>query len=79
LRWRDAVAAAGREAGLLVLGTVPLFFIAAVIESVIRQTALPDSARYVMAAVSFAAWFLYFTLTGRSAESRTTARKIPPM
>jgi uncharacterized membrane protein SpoIIM required for sporulation len=50
----------GKECLQIGLGTFPLFFIAALIESFIRQSHLPTQARYLIALVSLIAWIVYF-------------------
>jgi len=68
LRVRDALVQAGREGGLIVLGTLPLFLLAALIEGVVRQTTLSDEGRYALAFATLVGWALYFTLAGGSAR-----------
>jgi len=64
-RWRDAVARAGREAGQIVLGTLPMFLVAGLIEGVLRQTDLGWEERYVFAALTAVLWGGYFLFAGR--------------
>ncbi|MHC5081113.1 MAG: stage II sporulation protein M [Planctomycetota bacterium] len=71
LRWQDAVGRAGREAGWIVLGTLPLFFFAAVIESFLRQSHLSDDARFLFAALTLIAWIAYFSLAGKRDPEET--------
>lgn len=52
----------GRDAGLTVMGTVALFFIAGLIEGYFRQTDLPDLPRYMLAFTTFCFWLYYFVL-----------------
>jgi uncharacterized membrane protein SpoIIM required for sporulation len=55
----------GREAGVLVLGAVALFFVAALIEGIFRQTVTDLVARYLVILSTGAALALYFTKAGR--------------
>ncbi len=50
----------GRDAGLTVMGSVALFFIAGLIEGYFRQTDLPDLPRYMLALSTFFFWLYYF-------------------
>jgi uncharacterized membrane protein SpoIIM required for sporulation len=63
----SSVAARGREAGVIVAGSVLLFFVAGLVEGVFRQTVHDLVARWSVAALSMAGWLLYFTrgLQGR--------------
>ncbi len=67
-RWRDAVARAGKEAGLIVLGTVLMFFVAALIEAFLRQTSISWQARHSFSIFTFALWVLYFGFAGDREE-----------
>lgn len=59
----------GREAGIMVLGAVAMFFVAAIIEGVFRQQVHDLAARYGLVAASAALWSLYVVLASReSAE-----------
>jgi uncharacterized membrane protein SpoIIM required for sporulation len=69
------LAVAGREAALIVLGTIPLFFLAALIEGVLRQSAMPDAVRYSVGAVTFVAWVVYFIFCGREQRRPGEARR----
>jgi uncharacterized membrane protein SpoIIM required for sporulation len=55
----------GREAGVLVLGAVFLFFGAALVEGIFRQVVTNVAARSAVAVTSAAAWTCYFLLAGR--------------
>ncbi len=59
------LAAKGREAGVLALGAVSMFFVAALIEGIFRQLVHAIPVRYAVAATFAAAWAAYFTRTGR--------------
>ena len=55
----------GRDAGIIVMGTVLLFFIAGLIEGFFRQSNLSNLPRYVLAVASLAFWVFYFGFVGR--------------
>lgn len=55
----------GREAGMVVLGAVVMFFVAALIEGIFRQTVTDISVRYSVIAVTALFWLLFFSLVGR--------------
>jgi uncharacterized membrane protein SpoIIM required for sporulation len=59
----------GREAGLVVMGSVVLFLLAGLIEGIFRQSVTWVPLRLALALVSAVAWTLYFT--GAGAEKRT--------
>lgn len=61
LRRIDAVAAAGRRAGVLVAGVAVMLCVAGTIEGFISPLRLPVIARFAIAAASAAAMALYFT------------------
>lgn len=58
----------------LLLFAFPMLFLAALIESFVRQSGLPDGGRYVFAIVSAVLWALYLA-TGRSAARAETGEK----
>ena len=58
----------GREAGVLVLGAVAMFFVAGLIEGLFRQLVHSVPIRYSVAAVSAAVWIAYFRLAGRERQ-----------
>jgi uncharacterized membrane protein SpoIIM required for sporulation len=71
--WMDAVAQAGREAGQIVLGTVPMFLVAGAIEGVLRQVQqehFPWEARHFFALMTFLFWVWYFGFCGRDTAGR---------
>jgi len=55
----------GREAGIIVIGSVVMFFIAGLIEGIFRQTVQSVPARYTVAGTSAVLWILYFSMVGR--------------
>ena len=57
---KQALAAAGREALLVVAGVVPMFFFAGLVEGFLRQSHLSTSERFVFAAGTAVFWLLYF-------------------
>jgi uncharacterized membrane protein SpoIIM required for sporulation len=64
----EALAAAGRQAGVLMAGVVVMLFVAAGLEGVGRQLITDDRARYAVAAASAAAWLAYLYLPRRRAR-----------
>jgi uncharacterized membrane protein SpoIIM required for sporulation len=58
----------GRDAGVTVVGTVALFFIAGIIEGYFRQTDLPDLPRYMVAGMTGLFWIYYFGFLGSQKE-----------
>ena len=59
---------AAKEAGLTVMGTVPMFLLAGIIEAFFRQTYLPDSIRFSFAGVTLLFWIVYLGLVGKKQE-----------
>lgn len=59
------LAAEGRRAGVIVLGSVVMFALAALIEGFFRQLVLDTGIRYSVAGVTFVIWTFFFTLAGR--------------
>ena len=59
----------GRRAGIVVLGAIALFFVAALIEGLFRQLVHSTAIRYGVALFSLAVWMLYFTCAGRGDRS----------
>lgn len=55
----------GREAGIVALGAVALFFVAAVVEGVFRQLVHAVPVRYAVAAAFAAVLFAYLATSGR--------------
>lgn len=58
----------GREAAAVVLGTVAMFFVAALIEGYFRQLVTGEVSRFLLAGVSAAFWLWYFAVHGRRAR-----------
>jgi uncharacterized membrane protein SpoIIM required for sporulation len=69
---RDAVAAAGRDAGTIVFGAVGMFLIAAMVEGIFRQRVMAPELRFGVATVFVALWASYFTLAGRTRDRATS-------
>jgi uncharacterized membrane protein SpoIIM required for sporulation len=60
------LAARGRDAGVVVIGAVSLFFVAGLVEGVFRQLVHSVPIRYTVAAAFAAVWAAYFLRAGRS-------------
>jgi uncharacterized membrane protein SpoIIM required for sporulation len=60
----------GRDAGIVVLGAVIMFFIAGLIEGIFRQTVTNLEVRYAVAAGTAMFWIWYYGLCGRERERR---------
>ncbi len=58
----------GRDAGIVVLGGVIMFFIAGMIEGIFRQTVTSLEVRWAVASGTALFWLWYFTLCGRGRE-----------
>jgi uncharacterized membrane protein SpoIIM required for sporulation len=56
----------GREAGVIAIGAVAMFFVAGMIEGFFRQLVQSDGVRYTVATASAAFWWIYFAYAGRS-------------
>ena len=55
----------GRSVGVLALGTVAMFLVAALIEGIFRQTVLDLVVRYAVAVATATFWILYLGFAGR--------------
>ena len=64
----ENLARKGREAGVVALGAVMMFFVAALIEGIFRQVEQRLVARYLMILFTAAGWTAYFCLAGRRGE-----------
>ncbi len=62
----QALMVRGRQAAVLVIGVVPMFFFAALIEGFLRQSQLPTSARFVFALLSALFWAAFFFIGSRA-------------
>ena len=65
----------GREAGLVVVGAVGMFFIAGLIEGIFRQTVTSVAIRYAVAAGSALFWLTYLSLAGRRRDREEAVAK----
>ena len=61
----ESLTTTGRQVSYIVLGSVGLFFIAAIIEGVFRQRVEDLTIRYSLATVTLVWWVMYFSLSGR--------------
>jgi uncharacterized membrane protein SpoIIM required for sporulation len=61
----DELTRRGREAGALVLGSIAMFFGAALIEGFFRQLVQSTTVRWSLAGASACGWILYVALAGR--------------
>lgn len=61
----DAMAQRGRRVAMIVIGSLALFFVAALIEGFFRQLVHDVTARWSLAGISLVAWSAYFGLSGR--------------
>jgi uncharacterized membrane protein SpoIIM required for sporulation len=63
----------GRDAGIVVLGAVIMFFIAGLIEGIFRQTVTTLEVRWALATATALFWLGYLVLGGRAAEASARA------
>jgi uncharacterized membrane protein SpoIIM required for sporulation len=66
----DSLARAGREAASVVVGTVVLFFMAALVEGFFRQLIHSETVRMLVASGTSVFWIWYFTSAGRASGPR---------
>jgi uncharacterized membrane protein SpoIIM required for sporulation len=71
----DALAAAGRRAAAVVLGSLVLFLVAGLIEGYFRQLVLADAPRYALAAATAVLWLAYFGGLGPRAAREAAAER----
>lgn len=64
----ENLAREGRKAGMIILGTVIMFAIAALIEGFFRQMVNNITVRYLVAAASLLFWLWFFIRSGREVE-----------
>ena len=62
----EAMAAAGKLAGTVMLGVVVMLFVAALLEGVVRQLVTLEAARYGIGGVVLLGWLGYFYPPGRA-------------
>ncbi len=65
-----ALARVGRTAGVVVFGTIAMFFVAGLIEGIFRQRVTDITVRYVVVLATAAFWFVYLRYAGRRSEPR---------
>lgn len=61
----DALAKAGRTAGIIAIGAIGMLFLASFLEGFGRQLILDPATRYLVALAALIWWFAYFTIAGR--------------
>ncbi|HYD39846.1 MAG TPA: stage II sporulation protein M [Anaeromyxobacter sp.] len=66
---KAGLARRGREAALVALGAVALFFVAGLIEGIFRQLVHSIPIRYAVAGATALLWTAYFLLAGRGGET----------
>ncbi len=71
LRVRRALSQAGRRVSMVVVGTIPLFAIAGLIEGIFRQSVTNDMTRYALGVFNLCWFFAWLILAGREAKART--------
>jgi uncharacterized membrane protein SpoIIM required for sporulation len=62
----EAMAAAGKLAGTVMLGVIAMLFVAALLEGFVRQLVTIEALRYAIGGVALAGWLGYFYLPGRA-------------
>ena len=62
----ENLARRGKDAGVLVVGAILMFFVAALLEGFFRQLVTDVSARYLVIALTTTAWVVYFGWVGRT-------------
>ena len=65
---KDAIIAAGKKVGPMIIGAVVMFFMASLIEGFFRQWVHSIPIRYGVATISALFWILYFTSMGVNNE-----------
>ncbi len=68
----DAFRIAGTEGIKLVMGTVPLFIFAGIIEGMFSHLPIPPGLRYAFAAVNGVLWYLYLFLPRRLLDTQNS-------
>ena len=66
----------GREAGVIVIGAVALFALAALLEGVFRQLVQSIPVRYLVASLTALIWALYFGAIGRRQALRASRERL---
>jgi uncharacterized membrane protein SpoIIM required for sporulation len=62
----EAMAAAGKLAGTVMLGVVVMLFVAALLEGFVRQLVTLEAARFAIGGTALLGWLGYFYLPGRA-------------
>lgn len=83
---RDALVAYGKDAVKMMIGTVPLFMIAGIIEGNVSHSSLPHAAKYSLALIQFIALVCYIygnpmrrlNQTRSARRSKATAAAVDP-
>jgi uncharacterized membrane protein SpoIIM required for sporulation len=65
----DAAAAAGKQAGVVMIGVVVMLLVAGLLEGIGRQTIRVDWQRFAIAGVTLTLWLSYFYLPRRREAS----------
>jgi len=69
-RVRLASSEAGRRISMVVVGTIPLFGIAGLVEGIFRQSVTHDPTRYALGVFNLIWFFAWLFLAGRGSEAR---------
>ena len=70
----QALSRRGKQAAVLVVGVLPLFLFAALVEGFLRQSGLSNPARFSFAVVSFAFWVVFFAIGSKRERTETPSR-----
>ena len=70
---RESLAKRGKGAGIIVIGTVFLFFTAGLLEGYARQLILVTETRLLIGGLMLGFWLLYFSFGGRIKKRKTNA------
>jgi uncharacterized membrane protein SpoIIM required for sporulation len=68
---RDSLAEAGGQAIRLMLGTMPMLFVAAIIEAYVSPTGIPGSLKFLFSAVLASVFFGFLLVAGRNQPAVT--------
>lgn len=68
---RDSLAEAGGQAIRLMLGTIPMLFVAGIVEAFVSPTGLPSSLNFLFSAVLGSVFFGYLLTAGRNQPTAT--------
>jgi len=69
----QALARRGKQAAVLVVGAIPMFLVAALLEGFLRQSELSAAPRLAFAAFTFVFWIAFFGIGSRRAGRRIRA------